>query len=89
MARQITREHAQKIARKLKAKKRKNSKNHDYYDVYDGDTIATYFTIRRGSEKDQGHDHIPKQLRINTHQTKCLAQCTYTRDDYLGDIRER
>ena len=87
MARIITKEIAEKLVKKLKAKKRGKAGAHIYYDVWDNEEIVVWFSLRHGSEKDKGHDHIPPQLGVNAHKTKCLAQCTYSRNDYLKEIR--
>ena len=58
----ITKELALKIVKKLKAKVVTRAKPHDIALVdHEGKMVAS-FGIRRGSRKDQGHDHIPHQI---------------------------
>jgi hypothetical protein len=90
MARIITKELAEKIVAKLKAVKVKSrSKSHDFYDVeHEGQVIAS-ISIRRGSEKDKGHDYIPHDLRVSPRQAKLLAQCPWKHEDYIQALREK
>ena len=43
----------------------------------------------RGSEKDKGHDHMPKDLHIGPSKARLLGQCPLTRDAYLDLLREQ
>ena len=90
MARIITKELAQKIVKKLKAKKiaSKNKAHDEYVFEHDGRSIA-FISIRRGSEKDMGHDHIPGDLQISPNQAKRLGQCPWKLTDYIQSLRER
>lgn len=90
MARIITKELAEKIVSKLNASRIKTrNKAHDEYAVeYKGRVIAI-LSIRRGSAKEQGHDHIPRDLQIRPNQARSLAQCSWSREDYLENLRER
>jgi hypothetical protein len=88
MSRQITRELADKIAKKLKAKiDTKISKAHDMALVYEGKVLIATFGIRRGSEKDKGHDHIPAQIFVNSHFAKSLGQCPKSRAHWIEEMR--
>jgi hypothetical protein len=90
MARIITKELVEKIADKLKATKIKSrNKVHDEYAVEHEGRIIAIISIRRGSAKDQGHDHIPRDLQIRPSQARFLAQCSWSREDYLESLRER
>jgi hypothetical protein len=46
-------------------------------------------SIRRGSDKELGHDFVQKDLQISTGQAKKLAQCPWKRADYIQSLRER
>lgn len=92
MAKQITREIAQKVVRKLKAKKAASAgkgKAHTHYDVFgaDGEIILS-FSVRHGSQKNLGHDHLMGDLYTNAHNVKRLANCTYSRKKYLEYLKE-
>jgi hypothetical protein len=86
--RQITKELALKIVSKLKAVYDPDaSGKHDSYIVYDGQGVRVgSFGIRRASEKDKGHDHIPKELHVGPGFAKLLGQCPKSRNDYLREI---
>src|SRR5947209_5680915 len=90
MARIITKELALKIVSKLGAKLIPcKSKAHDLYAVeYQGRIIAT-ISVRRGSEKDKGHDHIPRDLHISPNQAKRLGQCSWKADDFFKELKEK
>ena len=88
MARIVTKEHAIKIAKKLKASILEE-KAHSYAEIfYDGKLIAR-FGIRRGSEKDKGHDHVQKDLHVNGHQARLLAACPLSREDWLELMKKK
>jgi hypothetical protein len=87
----LNKEHALKIRKKLKAKLSQGKKNrpHDLYSVYEGGVLITSFSIRRGSNKHTGHDHIPAALYVSPHVCLGLAQCPVSRADWLRMMRER
>src|SRR5260221_13928629 len=84
----ITKDHAKKIARKLMALKEPGSA-HDLAVVwYQGKLIAT-FGIRRGSRKDQGHDHIPGKLHLNMRDCLALAQCSLSYEQWIQRMKDK
>lgn len=88
MARIITTQHAKKIAKKLKAVLRE-SKAHTHADIFHDDQMIATFGIRRGSEKDKGHDHIQEALQVNSYQAKLLAACPLTLEQWLQIMRDK
>jgi hypothetical protein len=90
MARNITKEMALKIAKKLETRDitRKNDA-HDICGVFLGDRLIAHFGIRRGSNKEAGHDHVSRDLNVSAGFAKQLGACTKYRDDYLAHLRER
>jgi hypothetical protein len=86
--RQITKELAMKIVKKLKANDESDrGAVHSLYTVYDGQNmLVASFGIRRASEKDKGHDHIPRELQVGPNFAKGLANCPKSRNDYLRKI---
>lgn len=89
MARIITKELAEKMIRKLGAVRQQTGKAHDIYGVvHDGVLIAS-FGLRRGSEKDKGHDHIPNDLHVGPGFAKAFAQCTKSKADWLSVMRAK
>jgi hypothetical protein len=70
----ITRELADKIAKKLRAQIRSKGKAHDYALVYHGGKLIASFGIRQGSKKSLGHDHVPGRLYISQSKTSSVAR---------------
>jgi hypothetical protein len=84
----LTRDHAEKIAAKLKARRHPGSKHEIAVLEYEGKVIAQ-FGIRRGSRKDQGHDFIPGRIHLNRHDTLSLAQCTFSYEDWIQRMKDK
>lgn len=92
MARIITKQLAEKIVKKLGAKKsptQARGSGHDLYDFEYGGTIIFQFSLRRGSMKDLGHDHLPADLHLGPNKAKQLAQCPLSMTQYLDILREK
>ena len=86
---QITKELALKILSKLKAEAITiRSDVHDVYGVFHNDQMVKSFGVRRSSQKNKGHDHIPTELGVGPNFAKQLAQCPKSRDDFLRRIGE-
>jgi hypothetical protein len=85
----ITRELADKIAKKLRAQIRSKGKAHDYALVYHGGKLIASFGIRRGSKKSLGHDHVPGRLYISPRQARLLGQCPLKRAGWLAILDEK
>ena len=90
MARIITKELAIKIAEKLKAQKspRKGRAHDDYFVFYQGRMI-TKFSIRRGSEKDKGHDFLCRAIHLGPHDAKLFGQCEISYEDWVENLRDK
>lgn len=88
MSRQITKQLALQISEKLGAEK-KQAPNHDRYEVINDGVVIAWFGIRRSSNKEIGHDHIPKLLFCSVHFCKELAICTKSREDWLRLIKNQ
>lgn len=87
---QITKELALKIVRKLEAVDESDpSDEHDTYVVYARDRMVSTFGIRRSSQKNKGHDHIPRELGVGPNFAKLLGQCPKSKADYLVRIGEQ
>jgi hypothetical protein len=86
---QITKELAIRIVAKLEAQEvSEPGAAHANYVVYHEGREVISFGIRRSSQKNKGHDHIPKELRVEPHFAKQLGQCTKYKEDYLRQIGE-
>lgn len=84
----LTRDHADKIATKLQARKHSGAKHEIAVLEYEGKVIAQ-FGIRRGSRKDQGHDFIPGRIHLNMRDTLSLAECTFSYEDWIQRMKEK
>ena len=90
MARQITKEIALKIRDKLCGKNApKQGSKHDIYPVWFDGKVVGHVSIRRGSEKDQGHDYIPKDINVPMGFAKELGICTKSFDEYVQCLRDK
>jgi hypothetical protein len=88
MARIITKELALRIAEKLGARQTsKKNRAHDDYVVYFNGQIVARFGIRRGSEKDKGHDHVPGAIHLGPRDAKLFGQCDITYDAWVETMR--
>lgn len=85
----ITKELALKIVRKLGAVIEEHTRAHDLASVYHGGKLIAEFGIRRGSRRDQGHDHIPSQLYIGPRDARRLGECPLSKDDWLGILSDK
>lgn len=84
---QITLELARAIVDKLQAESiTTRSDEHDRFGVFHGDRLVASFGIRRSSQRNKGHDHIPRELGVGPHFAKDLAWCPKSRNDYLRHI---
>ena len=85
----ITKEHAQRIAKKLKATIRTRRGPHDIAVIEHNNKHVLQFGIRRGSRKDQGHDHIPGDIHLSPHESLLLAQCPLSREDWIQKMKQK
>lgn len=84
----LTKEHAEKIARKLNARIVSGAR-HDIAVVEHNGKRVLQFGIRRGSRKDQGHGHIPGSIHLNPRDALLLAQCPLSRDEWIRRMRDK
>lgn len=80
----LTKQDAERIAKKLKAVRKTRRRAHDLCVVYCGDLRVAQFGIRRGSSKDAGHGHIPDNLGLSPRETRLLAECPLSREEYCA-----
>lgn len=85
----ITKELALKIASKLKVDLIKRKGPHDIALVYHEEKLIAQFGIRRGSNKNLGHDHIPDQIFLRPREAKLLAQCPLSREEWITIMKEK
>lgn len=86
----ITKELAHKIAAKLKAQiDDRPGRPHDIASVYHNGKLVATFGIRRGSSKELGHDHIPRDLQIRPREARLLGQCPWSREDWIAVLSAR
>jgi hypothetical protein len=91
----INRQHADKIARKLEATEESGSKpsggarEHISFVVSHNGVEIAWFGVRRGSNKEQPHGHIPRDLNLSPNQCRRLADCTIDREGYIEIMRQK
>ncbi len=64
-------------------------KRHEIAQVFHKGRMVASFGIRRGSRKDQGHDHIPGQIFVSRQQAKLLGECPMLREEWIEVLREK
>ena len=84
----LTKDHALFIAKKLNADIRAKSAHDLAVITHNGKRIAQ-FGIRRGSNRNQGHNHIPNGVHMNAHDTLLLAQCTISAEQWLEMMKQK
>ena len=84
----ITRELAERIARKLQARFKRGTK-HDIAQIWVEGKLVASFGIRRGSKRDQGHDHVPQQLYVPTGKARLLGECPLSAEEWVEMMREK
>ena len=85
---QITKEHAEKIARKLEAVI-EPGKQHDLAKIYHKSKKIAQYGIRRGSKKDAPHSYISEQLHITKAQGLDLARCPLSRAEWIAILMDK
>lgn len=85
----ITKQHAEDIARKLRAIIDKRASAHDRALIYHEDKLIAHFGIRRGSNRNIPHDYIPKEIHMSPRDTKQLAECSITSQQWIQRLKEK
>jgi hypothetical protein len=86
----INKDLALAIAKKLKARvESRSNRPHDIAFVYYEQQLIAMFGIRRGSKKEAGHDHIPRQIHVSPHDARLLGQCPLSQEAYFEKLKER
>jgi hypothetical protein len=83
----LTKDDAEAIAKKLRASLKDGAK-HQLAIEYEGKRIAQ-FGIRRGSRRDQGHDHIPSSIHVRPREALLLAQCPMSYEEWITRVKEK
>ena len=87
---ELTREHADKIVKKLKAQVEKGLRSgHDIATVYYKEDPILVFGIRRASSKDTGHGHLTEDLFLSVSQVKRLANCPMSYEEWVERMKEK
>jgi hypothetical protein len=96
----ITRDHAELIRNKLSEKPRKpphvplvietrKGRQHDIYKFKYREEFVGQFNIRRGSNRNEGHDFIPRQLHLSKREGYDFAICNISLDEYIDMLQEQ
>lgn len=84
----LNKDDAEAISRKLRAEIRAGRKHDLAVIKYDNKTVAQ-FGIRRGSRRDQGHDHVSGQIHVTRAQAILLARCPMSFEDWVKLMKEK
>jgi hypothetical protein len=84
----LTKDDAEAIAKKLRASFQEGSKHQLAIIEYEGKRIAQ-FGIRRGSRRDQGHDHIPGSIHVRPREALQLAQCPMSFEEWIKHMKDK
>jgi hypothetical protein len=85
----FTKDDAENVAAKLKARYEEGRRPHTLAIIYYKGVRVTQFGIRRGSQKDQGHGHLPKALFLSASQTRKLADCTLSYEGWIELMKRK
>ena len=89
MARIITKELAERIVKKLDGRILRPQGAHDLWGIFFNEKLVASFGIRRGSEKDKGHDHVSGEIHLSPHKARLLGQCPMTDDEWVAEMRQK
>ena len=84
----LTKEHAEAIAKKFGATITPRNAHDLAVIEHNGQRVAS-FGIRRGSNKDQGHDHIPASLHMSPRDTMEFARCVISVADWVAKMQQK
>ncbi|MCE9532973.1 MAG: hypothetical protein K8T89_17885 [Planctomycetes bacterium] len=82
----ITKELAEKIAKKLGATIHKDGA-HQRAEVWFNGVLIASFGIRHGSSKELGHDHIPDEIFLSKGKAKRFGQCQMSMEQWIAHLR--
>lgn len=85
---QITTQHANAIITKLGIKL-VSGRKHDIAQVYAEGHRIGQFGLRRGSRPGEGHDYVPKALKVSASQCRSLAECSLSAAAWIEILREK
>jgi len=85
----LNREHAWKIVEKLGAETETGRGGHLLAKIYYQGIRVAQFGIRHGSNKDQGHDHIPKGIHLSPHDSLLLARCPMSYETWIEKMKQK
>jgi hypothetical protein len=85
----INSELAKKIIRKLKATQIGSGAHIDYQVLDLQGKVVAITSLRHGSNKELGHDHMPDDLHIGPGKAKVLAQCGISRKQYIKILQSQ
>jgi hypothetical protein len=85
----ITKELALVIAKKLGATMEKQKGPHDIWVIRHNGKMIANFGIRRGSNKELGHDHIPATIFLHPSRARALGQCTMLKEEWVQEMIDK
>ena len=84
----LTKDDAQAIATKFHAHIVTKNSTHDIAKIFYRGRFVAQFGIRRGSNRNQGHDHIPHGIHWSPNKCKRCAQCHIGFADWVAEMIE-
>jgi hypothetical protein len=86
----LTKEHARAISKKLGAvSHEKKGRPHELHQVFEAGKVIVLFGIRHSSRKDTGHGHLPSSLHLTPRETRLLADCPMSREEWIEKLKEK
>lgn len=94
----ITRDHAERILDKLRETPKnhasltvdtKRGRRHDIYKFKYRGTSIGQFNIRHGSNRNEGHSFVPRQLHLTQREGYDFAQCDISLDEYIDLLQNK
>jgi hypothetical protein len=84
----FTKKDAEVIAEKLNARI-VTGKRHDIAQFWHEGKLIVWYGIRRGSQANLPHNHIPRQLNITPHQCREFRICKMDLDALIVSLRAK
>jgi hypothetical protein len=84
----ITKKLAVKIADKLGAEYTEKAR-HTWVVIKHNKIIVAQFGIRRGSDNDLGHGHVPSQIHLPQQKALKLGICTMTQQQWIEEMKRQ
>ena len=85
----ITKQLAERILEKLGGAIEKKHSAHSVYGIYEEQGLVALLSIRHGSNREAGHDFLPRELNVSPRFARELGQCTKSRSDWIEKLKDK